>query len=312
MTTPTRPLVTIAIPTFNRADGYLRDALQSAIAQTYPNLEIIVADNCSSDNTGEVVQAFGDQRVRYIRHDRNIGAINNWNSTLEAARGAYFLMLHDDDLIDADLVGACMDAAKDSVDLGLIRTGIRIIDGRGATVSQRRNQVQGDTVADLFFSWFAGRTSLYIPSTVYNTRRLREIGGFGSKKNLLLDCVATARLAAYGWTDVADVKASFRRHQDNMGSAAKVADWADDSLYLLDVITALAPESDAELRRMGMPFLCRQNYSRAARIENWRERWAAYSLNYKAFGYTSSPIRFFYRKQVRRFKNAAKPLQASR
>ena len=55
-------LVTIGIPTFNRANGYLRYALESAIAQTYRNLEIIVSDNCSYDDTEAVVRHYRDPR----------------------------------------------------------------------------------------------------------------------------------------------------------------------------------------------------------------------------------------------------------
>ena len=67
MSSVTHPLVTIGIPTYNRGDGYLREALESALAQTYENLEIVVSDNCSTDNTGEVVEAYDDPRVSYFR-----------------------------------------------------------------------------------------------------------------------------------------------------------------------------------------------------------------------------------------------------
>jgi len=58
------PLVTIAIPTYNRADGYLREALASALNQTYQNIEIIVSDNCSTDNSEAFIRGISDQRIR--------------------------------------------------------------------------------------------------------------------------------------------------------------------------------------------------------------------------------------------------------
>ncbi len=61
------PLVTIAIPTYNRADGYLKQALQSAVNQTYKNIEIVVSDNCSPDNTEAVVRSYTDPRIRYFQ-----------------------------------------------------------------------------------------------------------------------------------------------------------------------------------------------------------------------------------------------------
>lgn len=62
-----QPLITIAIPTYNRADSYLRHALDSALNQTYKNIEIVVSDNCSVDNTEEVVQGLHDPRIRYFK-----------------------------------------------------------------------------------------------------------------------------------------------------------------------------------------------------------------------------------------------------
>ena len=61
-----RPLVTIGIPTFNRADSYLPESLGSALGQDYPNLEVIVSDNGSSDGTEVFVKSLNDPRVRYF------------------------------------------------------------------------------------------------------------------------------------------------------------------------------------------------------------------------------------------------------
>ena len=58
MTTDSFPLVSIGIPTYNRADGYLRECIESAINQTYPNIEIVISDNCSSDDTEALVTGF--------------------------------------------------------------------------------------------------------------------------------------------------------------------------------------------------------------------------------------------------------------
>jgi len=63
----TPPLVTIGIPTYNRADGFLKQAIKSAASQTYTNLEIVISDNASTDHTEKVVKNFGIVNLRYIR-----------------------------------------------------------------------------------------------------------------------------------------------------------------------------------------------------------------------------------------------------
>ena len=106
------PLVTIGIPTYNRAKAYLKDAIKSAVDQTYPNIEILISDNGSTDNTQLLVKSFDDPRIRYIKQENNIGANNNFNYCVMNAKGDYFLLLHDDDLIDKDFVEVCIHAAK--------------------------------------------------------------------------------------------------------------------------------------------------------------------------------------------------------
>lgn len=69
------PLVTIAIPTYNRADLYLKQAIQCSLNQTYSNIEIIVSDNCSDDDTEAVVKSFIYTHIRYFKHEKNIMVI---------------------------------------------------------------------------------------------------------------------------------------------------------------------------------------------------------------------------------------------
>jgi len=102
------PLVTIGIPTCNRADSYLRQALESAVKQTYPNVEIVVSDNCSTDDTETLVKNFEDPRIRYFKQTENIGPYKNFNFCLQQAKGKFFLILSDDDLVDHDFVSICL------------------------------------------------------------------------------------------------------------------------------------------------------------------------------------------------------------
>lgn len=96
------PLVSIGIPVFNGA-GHLAEALGSALAQDYPNFEVIVCDNASEDGTEAIGRRFEqlDPRVRYLRAQANVGLIANFRRTLTQARGTYFTWLaHDDVLSD--------------------------------------------------------------------------------------------------------------------------------------------------------------------------------------------------------------------
>jgi glycosyltransferase involved in cell wall biosynthesis len=96
------PRFTVGMPTYNRAD-LLREALESALSQTYRDVEIIVCDDASKDHTAEVVKRYG-HRVRYHRNPTNIGMYPNFAKAIELASGEYCSLLQDDDLIHKDFV----------------------------------------------------------------------------------------------------------------------------------------------------------------------------------------------------------------
>jgi len=293
-------LVSIGIPTYNRADGYLSNTLESALNQTYRNIDIIVSDNGSTDFTEEVIKKYKDKRIRYFKHDKNIGANNNFNFCLEQARGAYFILLHDDDLIDPDFIEICMRALGDSQRPGFIRTGTRVIDSDGKVVSERVNVMQGKSFEEFIIKWFENETSLYMCSTLFNTELLKHIGGFESKTHLYQDVIAEAILAAkYGRVDVYDVKASFRRHFNSRGKAKKIDEWNVDAHYLLETICDLIPTNKNTIRKIGLIYFSSQNYKRASRIPKFGDRWVTYFKVYKSFHYTYSPFRFWLPKIIK-------------
>jgi glycosyltransferase involved in cell wall biosynthesis len=298
------PLVTIAIPTYNRANSYLRQAIECSVNQTYRNIEIIISDNCSTDNTKEVVKSFNNPRIRYFKQDKNIGMNNNENFCVQKAKGDFFLLLCDDDMIDHDLVDVCMQAANYDKNVGVILTGNRVINSEGEVLHEDTNKAGGLSTADFFLAWFEGKVPLYLCSTLYNTKRLKEIGGFRSKKALYEDDVALVQLAArFGRVDVRGVKASFRKHSTNIGTTAKISDWCEDSLYLLDVMCNVAPEKKVVIRHEGMVFFCRTNYDYCNGIKSPIKRFYAYMMVYKYFNYCHSPFRYIESRNIL-YKNA--------
>jgi hypothetical protein len=115
------PLFTIVIPTLNRSHCVAR-AVRSALDQTYPNLEIIVSDNGSRDDTGRVLAQFSDPRLRILRRDTTIPAHEHGNFLIEAARGEYFLGLSDDDYLEPDFARAVVERFLEDPEIVLVYT----------------------------------------------------------------------------------------------------------------------------------------------------------------------------------------------
>lgn len=290
MTTDQLPLVTIGIPTYNRLDSYLKEAISSALNQTYKNVEIIVSDNCSNDNTEAFFKSISDSRLRYFRQNQNIGPINNYNYCLKQANGDYFLLLHDDDLIDEDFVEICMECANNAKDYGIIRSGIRLIDDRSKTLRESRNQGSNLSTEEYLKAWFMGKIAWYLPSTLFNTKMLKRIGGFDPKYQLLPDAVALVKLEAkFKRLDVEDVKASFRIHSGELTYAARVKDWCNEFLMLSNLMCDLMPDCEALIRSEGMRFFALCSYKRADEVKLLFKRLTANLLVFKKFSYRYLP-----------------------
>ena len=90
-------LVSIIMPSYNTAE-YIAESIQSVLAQTYQNWELIIVDDCSPDNTDEVVAAFSDPRIRYFKNETNSGAAVSRNKALREAKGKWIAFLDSDDL----------------------------------------------------------------------------------------------------------------------------------------------------------------------------------------------------------------------
>jgi glycosyltransferase involved in cell wall biosynthesis len=124
------PLVSVVIPTHNRPH-YLREAIVSALRQTYTNLEILVRDNASTEDTRRAVQSFDDPRLRYHRHDFNVGPTMNVIGGCRDARGKYIANLHDDDIWEPDFVEKLIKPLEENADVAIAFSDHYIIDVNG-------------------------------------------------------------------------------------------------------------------------------------------------------------------------------------
>ena len=115
-------LVSILIPTYNRAD-VIEATVRSALSQTWSEIEVVVVDNCSTDDTWACLERLAkrDARIRIHRNDDNIGPVRNWLACVERARGRYAKILWSDDLIAPTFVERCMPFLRDA-EVGFVYT----------------------------------------------------------------------------------------------------------------------------------------------------------------------------------------------
>jgi glycosyltransferase involved in cell wall biosynthesis len=137
MTIPTAR-ISVIVPTFNRVD-YLAEAIASVLHQDYPDFELVVADNASTDATPELVAELSDNRVRYVRRPRNCGWRVNFNQSLHEIRSEYTLMLCDDDRLLPGSLTRAIRVLDNQPRVGLVHSTFHVIDERGTVVASDGN-----------------------------------------------------------------------------------------------------------------------------------------------------------------------------
>lgn len=120
------PLVSIIIPVYNR-ERFIEKALESAVNQTYTNIEIIVVDNKSTDNTWHILQDWikKDNRIKVFQNERNLGPVLNWQECIKKSSGEFIKILWSDDWIDYDFLDKSLPLIDD--DTAFVISNIKII-----------------------------------------------------------------------------------------------------------------------------------------------------------------------------------------
>ncbi len=136
-----KPRLSIGMPGYN-GDRFLKQALDSILAQTFEDFELIISDNGSTDRTQEICQVYAarDKRIRYYRNERNIGGHRNFNRVFELATGEYFRWAAHDDLCAPESLERCVEMLERHPDVVLCYTKTKLIDEHGKVLDQNYDE----------------------------------------------------------------------------------------------------------------------------------------------------------------------------
>ena len=186
------PRISVIITTYNRADMLPR-AIESVLAQTLQDYEIIIVDDCSTDNTQDVIAKFDDSRIRSFLHERNKRQAASINTGIARAQGEYIAFLDDDDEwlpIKLCHQAALLDSSPPSV--GLVYGWLdEVNDSTGQTIASYRGTMRGDIFDNLLALDIPSPTStLLVRSSV-----AREMNGFDDRLRRHIDNDFICRVA---------------------------------------------------------------------------------------------------------------------
>lgn len=213
--------VSIIIPTYNRA-AYLRQAIESALAQDYEDLEVIVANNASTAETSKVIADYkSDNRFHYFRNNENIGMVNNWRKAVfEYSNGDYFLILSDDDyLLDNKYLTKAINLLKANLDMVIVYANGYIYD---EDLKKTVNLTLPFDVIEDGKKVFLSRGSVKpqdftLCNILFNRALAIKLKAFSNEYNLSCDSELFLKMCLYGKVGVVkDYVSVYRVHSGNL------------------------------------------------------------------------------------------------
>jgi len=137
-----KPQVSIGLPVYN-GENYLKEAIDSILAQTFTDFELIISDNASTDKTPGICREYAakDPRIRYYRNEKNQGASWNFNNVFKLSTGEYFKWAAHDDLIAPDYISKCVEVLDKDNTIILCSSRVQFIDKNGDVIACHVNEL---------------------------------------------------------------------------------------------------------------------------------------------------------------------------
>ncbi len=226
-------MVSICTPTYNRPNLLAR-AIRSVLNQTHQNFEIIITDNSDNETSEELVKSLNDPRIRYYRNEENLGVLRNIAKVETLAKGKYFTVLMDDDLLKPQMMELMVAAFEKHPTVGVVMAPMALIDLDDNRIFpyfyvfrkmyyRYRYQV-GDGLVDrktLLKEYLTHDYPCCVPSGImYRTEAVRKLGGFDPGADFAIDLDLDMRLAAHhDFYYIDQVLSAFRYAQISMTSS---------------------------------------------------------------------------------------------
>ena len=202
------PMVSICIPVYN-GESFLEKTLQSVYWQTFSDYEVIILDNCSTDNTqiiiSKFVQDFKFEKITYFKNPTKLNMADNWNKSISLARGKYTKLLCADDLIDPNCLEhqTAILEHKNSSKVVLTFSGRKIIDGNGKTIFKKYGKALPQGILDSNFIknlCIRYRTNLFGEpcAVLFKTEEFKKTPGFTIQWPFLIDISLWMALLDHG------------------------------------------------------------------------------------------------------------------
>jgi glycosyltransferase involved in cell wall biosynthesis len=214
------PIVSIIMCTYNRAN-YLREAIESVLAQTYSDWELLILDDCSTDNTKDIVSEYQakDPRIVYIKNDKNLGINKNRNKALELSTGKYIAVLDSDDIwSDTYKLQQQFEFLDANPDYCLIGSNVEIIDENSKAIGEIKYETEDTKIREKVLL----RNQIAHSSVLYRKDTAHKAGLYDANIRIWEDYDLWLKMGRLGkFRNLSSFTTKYRIHKSNSFSNIK-------------------------------------------------------------------------------------------
>lgn len=164
------PKISVIMPVYN-GERYLKEAIESILNQTFSDFEFIIINDCSSDKTEEIIKSYTDERIVYVKNEKNMGVAATLNKGLAKAKGEYIARMDADDISLRERFKTQVDFMDKNADIGLCGSWVEFFGEKSGIVRLTTDKKQAKT--DLIFSSCIAHPSVMMRKAVIEKHNLK-------------------------------------------------------------------------------------------------------------------------------------------
>ena len=280
-------LVSVIMSNYNTSGEYLKEAVESILAQTYSDFEFIIIDDASTDESYKVIESFSDPRIKLIHNEKNMGLAASLNKALEHCRGEFIARMDTDDICLPHRFETQVKFLRENPDVIVCGTLVeKVIEKDGKQITEvSKNNFPSDMEEYRIYLLFGNTPTLFHPTAMFNHRLLLEHGIryddsylYAQDYRMWVDCAWRARCAV-----VPEVGLKFRRHEKSASSAKKESQ--DDFAFrvIQSQLDALHLTLTDELKPLHFRLLTHKRRPYDIRIKRWLDKIVSANKRYKVY-----------------------------
>jgi len=206
------PLVSILVNCYN-SETYLKDCLNSLINQTYKNLEIVIWDNKSTDNTKKIAQSFNDRRIKYFLSNSHKNLVDSRIDAWRKLNGSYVAILDSDDMAYENRIEAQLNEMQNNKNLAVVGGGVQYIDDKENLLKKKLYLSNSKKIYEEIYSKFVMNNS----TLFFDKIKVDEVGGYSKNYVYINDYDLVFRLSIkYEIHNYQSVLSQNRIHKDSL------------------------------------------------------------------------------------------------